>query len=249
LNGDAPSVTETHLTASYLDKLKALDSCTVSNAIERLEVRLRNEGFIVDAVKCRFPDLPSMVGYAATARIRTAAPPMTGHRCYYDRMDWWRYVASLPVPRVLVLEDMDQRPGIGAFVGEIHAAMSLALECAGCVTNGAVRDLNQIESLRFPLFSGSVSVSHSYAHIIEFGEPVEIGGLKIQSGDLLHGDLNGVQTIPLQVAPSVVAAAAKVLEDEKALIDFCRSSQFSLDELEQRLEKCAARCDVPWRNS
>jgi 4-hydroxy-4-methyl-2-oxoglutarate aldolase len=240
-------LTETHLSASDLDRLRALDSCTVSNAIERLEVRLRNEGFIVDAVKCQFPDLPPMVGYAATARIRTGAPPMAGQRCYYDRMDWWRYVASLPAPRVLVLEDMDHRPGIGAFAGEIHAAISLALECSGCVTNGAVRDLNQIRSLGFPIFAGSVSVSHAYSHIIEFGEAVEIGGLKIQSGDLLHGDLNGVQIIPLQIAASVAAEASKVLGDERELIDFCRSPQFSLDELEQRLQKCATRCDVAWR--
>ncbi len=238
---------ESQLSASNLDRLKSLDSCTVSNAIERLEVRLRNEGFIVDAVKCRFPELPPMVGYAATARIRTGAPPMTGHRCYYDRMDWWRYVDSLPGPRVLVLEDMDHRPGIGAFAGEIHATMGIALNCTGCVTNGAVRDLEPIRALRFPLFSGGVSVSHSYAHIIEFGEAVEIGSLKIQSGDLLHGDLNGVQIVPLQIAASVAAEASKVLQEERELIDFCRSPKFSLDELEERLRKCATRCDVPWR--
>lgn len=240
-------MTETHLLPADIERLRSLDACTVSNAVERLQVRLRNEGFIVDAVKCVFPDLSPMVGYAATARIRTGAPPMAGKRCYYDRMDWWRYVDSLPAPRVMVLEDMDHRAGVGAFVGEIHAVMGLALECSGCVTNGAVRDLSQIRSLGFPLFAGGASVSHAYAHIIEFGEPVEIGGLKIQSGDLLHGDLNGVQTIPLQIAALVAAEASKVLEEEQELIDFCRSSHFSLDELEKRLQKCAARCDLPWR--
>jgi 4-hydroxy-4-methyl-2-oxoglutarate aldolase len=247
LNGDASHVTDKQLSFSDLDALRALDSCTVSNAIERLEVRLRNEGFIVDAVKCRFPALPPMVGYAATARIRTGAPPMASQRCYYDRMDWWRYVASVPGPRVMVLEDMDRHPGVGAFVGEIHAAISLALDCSGCVTNGAVRDLDQIRPLGFPVFAGSVSVSHAYSHIIEFGEPVEIGGLKIQSGDLLHGDLNGVQIIPLQVAATIAAEASKMLQEERELIDFCRSSEFSLDELEKRIQKCAARCDLPWR--
>ena len=240
-------LTETHLSVSDLDQLRALDSCTVSNAIERLQVRLRNEGFIVDAVKCQFPDLPPMVGYAATARIRTGAPPMAGNRCYYDRMDWWRYVASVPAPRVMVLEDMDRQPGVGAFVGEIHAVIGLALECSGCVTNGAVRDLDQIRALRFPLFADSVSVSHSYSHIIEFGEAVEIGGLKVQSGDLMHGDLNGVQIVPLQIASLVAAEATKVLNEERELIEFCKSPQFSLDELEKRLKKCAVRCDLPWR--
>jgi len=154
------------LSAVDLERLREFDACTVSNAIEKFSVRLRNEGFISRAMRCRFPDLPPMVGYAATGRIRTASPPMT-HRCYYDRMDWWTYVASLPKPRVIVVQDADGKPGLGAFVGEIHASIALALDCVGCVTNGAVRDLPAIKALNFQLFSGNLSVSHSYAHIID----------------------------------------------------------------------------------
>src|SRR5580692_10788115 len=125
------------LSAADLEKLSTLDTCTVSNAIERLNVRLRNEGFISGTGRCRFPNQSPMLGYAATGRIRTASPPMT-HRCYYDRIDWWNYVASLPEPRVMVLQDVDPKPGSGAFVGKVHAAIGLALRCVGCVTNGAV---------------------------------------------------------------------------------------------------------------
>jgi 4-hydroxy-4-methyl-2-oxoglutarate aldolase len=185
-----------------LKRLKAFDSCTISNAIERLNVRLRNEGFLSGVAHCQFPNFPPMVGYAATARIRTASPPMS-HRCYYDRMDWWNYVASLPEPRVLVLQDSDHEPGLGAFVGEIHAAIGVALNCVGCVTNGAVRDLAAVEAMGFQLYAGRTSVSHAYAHITEFGEPVEIDGMKISSGDLLHGDRHGVLTIPLSIAAEI----------------------------------------------
>src|ERR1700722_7340873 len=187
------------LSAVDLERLREFDACTVSNAIEKFSVRLRNEGFISRAMRCRFPDLGPMVGYAATGRIRTASPPMA-RRCYYDRMDWWSYVASVPEPRVIVLQDVEPTPGVGAFVGETHASIGRALKCLGCVTNGAVRDLPAIEALGFQLFAGSLAVSHSYAHIIEFGEPVEVGGLKIHSGDLIHGDRHGVLTIPLEVA-------------------------------------------------
>jgi 4-hydroxy-4-methyl-2-oxoglutarate aldolase len=242
-------VTERRLSAADLEKLGALDTCTVSNAIERLNVRLRNEGFIAGGVRCRFPDLPPMIGFAATARIRTSSPPMTGRRCYHDRMDWWTYLASVPAPRVMVLEDMDHHPGVGAFVGEIHAAIGRALRCNGCVTNGAVRDLPAVRAMNFPLFSGSVAVSHAYAHIIEFGEPVEIGGLKIQSRDLVHGDRHGVQTIPLEIAAMVPAEAADILAGEHELVAFCNSSDFSLAELSNRLGACSAYCDIPWRQS
>ncbi len=208
-------------------------------------MRLRNEGFISGTVHCQFPHLPPMAGYAATARIRTASPPMA-HRCYYDRMDWWSYVATVPEPRILVLQDIDPHPGFGALVGEIHATIAQALKCVGCVTNGAVRDLAAIERLAFPLFAGGVSVSHSYAHVVEFGEPVEIGGLKIASGDLLHGDRHGVLAIPASIAATIPAEAAKLLEGERELIAFCRSPEFSLQELAERIQSVSAACDLPW---
>ena len=231
-----------------LEKLKDLDSCTVSNAIERLNVRLRNEGFLSGVARCRFPKLPPMVGYAATARIRTASPPMS-HRCYYDRMDWWNYVASLPQPRIMVLQDADHNPGLGAFVGEIHAAIGVALNCVGCVTNGAVRDLPAVEAMGFQMYANHTSVSHAYAHIEEFGEPVEIGGLKISSGDLLHGDRHGIVNIPLSVANQIPMLATEASAEELALIQFCRSPRFSLEELSERIQNMNLSCDLPWRES
>lgn len=229
------------LSGADLDRLRALDGCTVSNAIERLQVRLRNEGFICGGVRCRFKTLPPMVGYAVTGRIRCSVPPLHG-RCYYDRMDFWRFLASVPAPRVVVLQDVDPRPGLGAFVGEIHATIGQALDCVGYVTNGAVRDLAAVRALEFHLFSGSVSVSHAYAHLVEFGEPVEIGGLKISSGDLLHGDMHGVQCIPEEIAAQIPGEAEKILCAERELKEFCRSSGFSLDGLEQQLNKVASGC-------
>jgi 4-hydroxy-4-methyl-2-oxoglutarate aldolase len=236
------------LSIEDLENLSALDTCTVSNAIERLNVRLRNEGFVSHTAQCQFPNLGPIVGYAATARIRTTSPPMT-HRCYYDRMDWWNYVASVPEPRVIVLQDVEPTPGVGAFVGEIHASIGRALKCLGCVTNGAVRDLPAVEALGFKLFAGCVAVSHAYAHIIEFGEPVEIGGLKIQSGDLIHGDRHGVLTIPLAVAAKVPGEAAKIIQEERELLRFCGSPQFSLPALAERISHANTDCDVPWNPS
>jgi 4-hydroxy-4-methyl-2-oxoglutarate aldolase len=239
---------QTACSSADLERLKTFDSCTISNAIERLNVRLRNEGFLSGVARCRFPRLPPMVGYAATARIRTTSPPMS-HRCYYDRMDWWNYVASVPEPRVLVLQDADHNPGLGAFMGEIHAAIGVALNCVGCVTNGAVRDLPAVEAMGFQMYANHTSVSHAYAHIVEFGEPVEISSLKISSGDLLHGDRHGVVNVPLSIANQVPKVAAKINADELALIEFCRSPRFSLQELAERIQNMNLSCDSPWRGA
>jgi 4-hydroxy-4-methyl-2-oxoglutarate aldolase len=222
------------LSDAVFEKLKTLDTCTVSNAVERLNVRLRNEGFISGAVRCRFPSFQTMLGYAVTGRIRSANAPMSG-RCYYDRMDFWRYLATLPEPRIMILEDVDHVPGLGAFVGEMHAVIALALNCVGYVTNGAVRDLPALKELGFHLFSGSLSVSHAYAHLVDFGSPVQIGGLKISPGDLIQGDRHGVQIIPLQIAAQVPEEAERILLSENELKRFCQSPRFSLDGLAKKL--------------
>ncbi|HLX10207.1 MAG TPA: RraA family protein [Thermoanaerobaculia bacterium] len=217
-----------------LDRLRQLDTCTASNAIERFNVRLRNEGFVDGSVHCRFPRLPPMLGYAVTGRIRSSLPPMTG-RLYYDHIEFWQHVAAQPAPRVVVMQDLDRDPGAGAFFGEIHAAIGQALRCVGYVTNGAVRDLAAVEAAGFHLFSGSVAVSHAYAHIVDFGGPIEVGGLGIKPGDLLHGDRNGVHAIPLAVAARLPEAAHALLAEERELIELCASPRFSLHRLETKL--------------
>lgn len=230
------------LTRAEFEGLRVLDTCSASNAIEQFEVRLRNEGFVQGTARCRLPQLSPLLGYAATAAIRSSAPPMAG-RCYYNRMDWWNYLLTIPEPRVMVLQDLDHTPGIGAFVGGIHANIALALHCIGCVTNGAVRDLEAVEALGFHLFSGSVAVSHAYAHIVEFGDAVEIGGLKIRPGDLVHGDRHGVHTIPLSIASKVPEKAVEIERTERDLIQLCRSADFSIQSLTRKLEQSASTQD------
>jgi regulator of RNase E activity RraA len=171
-----------------------------------------------------------MVGNAVTGTIRTARTPTLVHS-YYDRTDWWNHLLSVPEPRVIVVQDIDKQPGFGSFLGEVHANILRALGCVGAVTNGAVRDLPAVEALGFHLFAGHVSVSHAYAHIVEFGCPVEIGGLAVQPGDLIHGDRHGVLTIPREIASEVPSAAARILEREKKIVSLCQSPEFSMEKL------------------
>lgn len=219
-----------------LDQLRTLDSCTVSNAIERLDVRLRNEGFTDISVRCLSPSLPPMVGYAATGRIRTGEAPIS-RRWYYDHMDFWEYLTTIPAPRVIVFQDVDAKPGFGALFGEIHAQIGRALGAIGYVTNGAVRDLPGIGRTGFHLFARGVSVSHAYAHVVDFGEPVEAGGLRVNPGDLLHGDLHGVVSVPSAIAGQIPAVAAELLVLEGELIQLCQPGHFSIEKLGKQIER------------
>ncbi|MGC1186504.1 MAG: RraA family protein [Candidatus Acidiferrales bacterium] len=218
------------VSTAHLEQLRRLSTCVVASAIERFGVRLRNTGFADSGVRCIFKDLPTTVGYATTARIRTSDPPMEG-RSYYDRTDWWNHLLTMPSPRIVVIEDMDDPPGLGAFVGEVHANILVSLGCAGLVTNGAVRDIEDVRKAGFPLFAGNISVSHGYAHVFDFGSEVTVGGLKIKPGDLIQADRHGVQTVPLEIAEKVPAAAEEILQIRRTIIGLCRSSDFSIEKL------------------
>jgi 4-hydroxy-4-methyl-2-oxoglutarate aldolase len=227
---------ESMLSAQELDVLSQFDTCTVSNAIETFDIRLRNTGFADASIRCMFEDAPPMVGYAATARLRSGEPPITG-RGFHDRSDWWNSIVSVPAPRIVVMEDQDEPPGMGAFIGDAHAAILLALGCVGYVTDGAVRELPNIRKIGLQLFAGNVAVSHAYAHIFDFGSPVQVGGLEVHPGDLLHGDRHGLLTIPTKIAPQIPAVAAKLKQTEQQIIDFCRSSEFSVEKLRQVIRR------------
>ena len=243
---DALMSSPSQVRTEILEFLRQTDTCSVSNAIETFRVRMRNEGYIHNVARCLFPALPPVAGYAVTGRIRTSAPPIA-NLCYYNRADWWRYVASLPAPKIIVMEDVDRIPGTGALFGEIHAQIARSLGCVAYLSNGSVRDVGPLEKLGFPCFAGGVSVSHSYAHVIDFGEPVEIGGQRIAPGDLLHGDRHGVQIIPSELGDRLKDAVAAIADREAKLINLCRSPDFSIDKLEKMLGQDDGLCPPPER--
>ncbi len=223
-------MTTPSLTAGQFDALRRLDTCRVSNAIERFNTRLRNEGYSDASIRCLFPGLGTMLGYAATLKIRCSDPPIAG-RHYLEHTDWWDHILAMPAPRVLAVQDIDPRAGSGAFLGEIHVSILQALDCAGAITNGAVRDLPPVEAMKFHFFAGAVSVSHAYVHVVEVGVPVEIGGLKIEPGELLQADCHGVLSIPRELAADIPAEAAKIRAQEETLITLCRSQDFTVEKL------------------
>jgi regulator of RNase E activity RraA len=215
-----------------LEALRTLSAPTVANVIELFNVRPRNQGFMSPEIQCLFPELGVMVGYSVTARFAAKQP--AGHPAL--RYDCWKYILEIPEPRVVVMQDMDQPPGVGAFFGEVMANVHTRLGCVGLVTNGHVRDLDEVRALRFHVFAGGVCVSHAYVHLLEFGTPVEVGGLTVRSGDLLHADKHGVLVLPKEIAAEVPKAAAQVAEREQRIIAHCQSPDFSLEELQKLCE-------------
>jgi regulator of RNase E activity RraA len=230
-----PAAWKAPVSPAVLEQLGKYDSCAIANAIETFHVQLRNEGFTNESLCCRFPEFAPIVGYAVTLRVHSSNPPMRGG-AYRQRTDWWDELEQFPQPRIIVIKDADRRPGVGAFVGEVHATMLQAFGCAGVITNGAVRDLPAVRRIGFQMFSNTVSVSHAYMHVVEVNKPVEVGGLRIEAGDLLHGDGHGIVRIPPQIAAELPGALGTIRADEARILEYCRSSGFSKEGLRQLLE-------------
>lgn len=217
------------LTQEELDALLAWPTPAISNAIELFDIRPRNEGFMLPEIQCRFPNLKPMIGYAVTGVITANSPG--GHAV--SRKEWWREIEKYPQPRVVALHDVDD-PVVGSFWGEVNGNIHKALGCAGTVTDGSVRDLDEVEQIGFQFFSSCVTVSHAYVHMIDLGIPVKIGGLVVNPGDLLMGDKHGVISIPLEIARDVPKAAQMVEDWERRVIDFCKSPDFNMQGLLER---------------
>jgi regulator of RNase E activity RraA len=132
---------------------------------------------------------------------------------------------------------MDDPPGQGAFLGEVHAAILKVLGCIGYLTNGAVRELPSIRTSGLQLFAGSTTVSHAYAHIFGIGTPISVGGMEVRPGDLLHGDRHGVLNIPVEIATAVPQVASTMRRAEQKVIEFCQSNSFSIAKLSEVMKE------------
>jgi regulator of RNase E activity RraA len=221
------SRTDEQLTPAELDALRGITTPTISNAIEAFRVRPRNEGFMDSTIVCRFPELGTMLGYAATIKIRANEKPDEA----LSAPETWARLAEVPKPWVVVVEDLDYPHPVGSYWGEVNGSVYKALGAVGTVTNGGVRDLPEVRATGFHFFSSCVLVSHAYIHVVEAGVPVDVGGLAVRPGDLLHGDEHGVINIPLEIARDVPGVAEELEEREQRLIRFARSSDFTVEGL------------------
>ena len=220
--------------ANVLESLSKYDTPTICNAIELFDVRPRTAGYVDGTIQCCFPQLPVMVGYAITAKF--VASDSSGSGAYGAMVRHIEQALALGVPTVVVFEDLD-RPSVAATFGEVMCSIYQACGFAGLITSGAGRDLDQVEAIGFPVFVGSTICSHGYCSIVETDTPVQVGGITIRPGDLLHGDRNGVTTIPDEVVGELAEACATVTESEKFLFDYLQKGSVTPEGLAETWEK------------
>ena len=214
------------LSAEELAFLRSVDSPTVANAIELFKVRDRCDGFIGGNVKSLFPELPPMVGAALTVTMNDEHGPVKGRDGFWQMFD---AIAAMPAPSVVVVKDVSGRPNRVAFCGEVMATLAQRLGAVGYVTDGTVRDLHEVRALGLPYFASGTCVSHANFWIEEVGVDVELDGETIRTGDLLHGDANGIVVVPREVLAGLPEAVESVRSKEAELMAFVRGGAFTMD--------------------
>jgi regulator of RNase E activity RraA len=225
-------MSDTPLSPEQLEELRRYNTPTISNAIEIFNIRQRHLGFLPHRIRCLFPDLGAVVGYAVTSQTvasfssEPAGPDLAA--------DYLRYVAAQPGPKIAVGQDLDDPPGLGAQFGEVNATIHKRLGCVGHVTDGCPRDLDEVHALGFHLFGLNPCVSHAYVRLASYGKPVKLAGVDVLPGDLIHADKHGVCIIPKECAHRLAEACREVERMEKPLLDLCRSDDFDLEEYIRR---------------
>ena len=218
------------LSPQELEALRRIPSPTIANAIETFDVRPRGEGVTDARIRCQFPEFGVLLGYACTATIFSATPAPAVRRV--SRTDYWEYTKQFAGPKITVVQDLSEVPG-GAYWGEVNSSIHLALGSRGVVTNGTVRDLDEVRATGFHLFSSGISVSHGFAHLEDFRLPVSVFGMTVHPGDLVHADRHGAVVIPGEIAGHVSSAALEIERAEREMLSLCRSKEFSIAELDK----------------
>jgi regulator of RNase E activity RraA len=222
--------------------LQKYDTPTVCNVVELFDVRPRHTGYMDKRIQACFPKLPPMVGYASTATFRSAAPPVGGN-VYSGLDEQVAAFAELPGPPVVVFQDLDN-PVASATFGEVMATTYKAFGAAGLITSGAARDLDQVEAIGFPCFADGVISAHGCCHILHLHVPVHVGGVAVRPGDLLHGDRNGVTTIPNEIASAVAQACAEYVAAETIVLDYLKAGRVDPKGFAAARKQCKERIDA-----
>jgi regulator of RNase E activity RraA len=224
--------TNLNRTANLIEYLKTIDSPTLSNAIETLEHQSRDAGFTPLQIRCLFPELSRLCGYAVTAQVETVTGmhPTTEHAF----LELFKAVENSPKPAVVVFQEIGGHADYAAHCGEVMATAFTRLGAVGLVTDSGVRDVPEVRALRFHYFARGTVVSHASFLIVRVGVPIQILGVELKPGDLLYGDENGLLRIPAAALAGIQEAVDRVRVRERRLMDFMRSPEFSVEKLKGR---------------
>ncbi len=220
-------------TLADLEVLKQWDTPTICNGLEIVCPERRAVGFTVEPVVAVDRKFPPIVGLARTGLIRAKEPP---RGTIPPREAWYEYVAATDLPTIAVIQDIDDRPGYGAFWGEVQSTVHKGLGVLGCVTNGSYRDLDMLAP-DFQILGGRIGPSHAWVHMVQFNCQVNILGMLTNHDDVVHADYHGAVVVPAEAVKKLPAAIDLVSRREKVILDMARSPGFNAAQMRETLKR------------
>ncbi len=226
-----PATTETDLAA-----LAAFDTPTICNALELVAPERRGHGYTTRAAQCGFPAMKPVVGFARTVRIRAQRPSeLPAAEMRKARHEYYRYVDSGPKPSLMIIQDLDgEHAGYGAFWGEVQSAIHRGLGALGVITDGSVRDIDQWAP-DFQFLAAKIGPSHAYVHAVDFGGEVDVLGMRVASGDIVHADRHGAVVVPAETVLKLPDAARLLARREGRILAVARAPDCTADKLMQAI--------------
>ena len=223
------------LSKAQAEFLQSIDTPTVCNLLEIVAPERRGFGYTVRHLHCPFPDLPPMVGFAKTVTMRAQDRVPLGEAGYMNkRLDYLDYIAADPQPSIAVIQDIDEIVGFGAFWGEVQTNVHKALGCLGTITNGSIRDIPQVAP-GFQMLAGSIAPSHAFVHIEEYGTPVNVHGMAVESGDLIHADRHGAVVVPADKVDEMMKALEALVEREARIIRAANDPGMTVERIKEAM--------------
>ncbi len=195
------------LTHSQVLQLKRWNTPTIYNGWEQITaLDAASPVCNLDETRDFMPQMGPMVGYAVTVVIE---PSEGKHKA--DNPTGWsdyrKYIASQPGPKIVVVQDMDRPRVIGSFWGEVNANIHRTLGCVGSITDGAIRDLDEMNNAGFKALARRLCVGHAHSAPVRWGTQVEVFGTRVDPGQLIHGDKHGFIVIPKSDEAELLEAA------------------------------------------
>ena len=222
-------------TNEEIQRLADWDTPTICNALEVVCPERRGYGYSVDPFVCFDPDIGPIIGRARTAQIRAGQPATGGTGSLKDRLGWYEYVADADGPTIVVVQDLDPKPGIGAFWGEVHTNVHKGLGAKGVVTNGSIRDLPD-NAAGFQLLGGKVGPSHAFVHVVDFNIPVIVHGMSVSPNDIIHADQHGAVVVPEDMVTEIPKGIDLITRKEAVILEAAGKPDFNIDALKKAIE-------------
>jgi len=195
------------LTRTQLQQLAEYDTALLANLLNFVDPTPTHLLYMSSEIQSLIPDIGPTVGVAVTCELDSSTP---NDEADGDAEAFWTQLTemeSMTVPSVWVVRCVGSRPKHECIMGDGMGKALVAAGCLGAVTNGGVRDLPGLRSIGFGAYGAGVTIHHCNLRIHSTGEPVEIGGLPVHQGDILHAGAEGVIRIPLAAAPALLQHA------------------------------------------